>query len=379
MKVLLSMLVAVMFLSACGEQDPLAGLSPELRAGQPPVEKPQAPRPLAKEALQIDSPNRVNGYVGSTLNFKITGRVMIPGVQFAVSVDNLEDFPGATFDPVTGDLQWTPVREKMSGPVNVFPMMVSLVTIATDAFPAISKEVKQIEIVVENTYTKPIINTITGNTAMAVGSNYELEFSMEDRDALNAKDVAFNVVDCPYDYTEVRSVAHLVTVMSVNPVSGSPSKFTGRLRIALKDATNFATGRYCFALRAVSKYNQSSDLFKKDLAIEAKLQNTKITMDTAELFVGEKSRVAFSIYDPTSTGSLSFSMTDIATELPGSFLTCVRPPLAVHKIDCQGLIDATQLEPKPYFISFSVDNRSNTTGRIVNTKHTYRVIVKAAP
>ncbi|XGC81762.1 hypothetical protein ACES2L_04605 [Bdellovibrio bacteriovorus] len=382
MKVFLSILAALVFLAGCNfQQDPLADASAQVREGRlPDAEKPVAEKPLPKEALQIDAPTLVNGRVGSPMEFKIQGRVMTPDVGYKITVDNLADFPGATYDQATGEFKWTPGKAQVAGfPSIELQLKISLVTEPNAVNPTISIEKKTISLIVVNTYSKPIMNTVTGPTSLLVGKRYTLEFTLEDVDANTAADVAVVVRDCPSSYY-TESIAHFVDVKKVEADATVPNKYKGEVSVELSNADNLLSGNYCFALGAVSKHGVLSELYKKDIMVEAKMKNTKITYDTfPNLKVGESMTVWFSIYDPSGNGLVSIvSQDDIATSLPGSSLDCRKHSSNKSQVDCTAVIQTAGASPRTYTFLITSENASGRTSQKVTTIHTLRVPVKAA-
>lgn len=382
MKVLLALLTSLMFLTACElQQDPIQGAPDQVRQGVPPTAgKPTPAKPLPKEALQIDAPILVNGRVGAPLEFKILGRVMTPDVSFKIYIDNLSDFPGATFDEATGDFKWIPTKAQVgSFPSMELPLRITLATDVTANSPTISVEKKTISLVIQNAYSKPIVNTVTGPTTVVVGSTYNFDFTMEDVDAMSETDASLMVRDCTTSYYS-DSIAHLVEIKSISANATTPNNYQGRVTLDLTKVGILPSGTYCFGLVAVSKHGVISDLYKREVTVEAKMRSTKMTMETApEVKVGEKIQIAFAIYDPSNNGVLTMkSQDDIATILPGSTLTCNRSFSTKFQLDCRGEIDATTAAVKVYEVNFVVENAGSNAVQKVTTNHTLRINVKAA-
>lgn len=382
MKMKLALLTGLVFLSACEmQQDPISGAPDAIREGRPPnTAKPIQEKPLDKNALQIDAPSLVNGRVGSTLEINILGRVMTAGVDFRLIVDNLADFPGATFDSTTGEFKWTPGKSLMGGfPSVELPLRITMATVPTKENPAVSVEKKTISLVIVNVYSKPIINAVAGLSPLPTGGRHTFTFQLEDVDALSAKDVAVDVRDCDSSYYTT-SIAHLVTIKKVEADAATPNKYKGEALLNLSTADNLSSGSYCFGLMAVSKHGVPSDVYKKEFSIEAKMKATKITMDKGlELTVGDKVRLSFAIYDPSGAGTLSVkSMDDIAKMLPGSSLSCAASWASKHQLDCEGLIDTTGAQSKTYTLNFSIENAGARPSQKTVTNHLIRIQVKVA-
>lgn len=382
MKVLLALLTSVLFLSACDmQQDPLANASDQVRNGHlPDTHKPVPDNPIPQDGLLVDAPERVNARVGSEVQFKVSGRVMVPGVTFKMMIMNLADFPGATFDESTGDFAWTPPKSLLGGQPSLgMSLKVSLVTDSSEDHPTISVRNHEVRFLVENTYSKPIVNTIQGAASLTVGQSYNMTFTMEDIDAFTKENVTVQVRDCPSS-SYSSSIAHFVTVKNIKAISGSTEKFSGDIVVNLRNADTIVNGSYCFALVAVSKYGVTSEVFKKEITIEPRLRPTKMTMEIApNIFAGESMSISFAIYDPSGFANLRLvSLDDVAAALPGSTLTCKKAYGTSSQLDCAGVIrtDATTVA-KTHSFAIKVESASPRSSQTTTDTHTLRINVKA--
>lgn len=379
MKSVVVLLAAVMMLGACTgtTQDPLAGAPDVIRDGKlPDTNKPVSEKPLPKEALQIDAPGVVNGRVGMPVEFKVTGRVMVAGVDSAISFDNISEFPGATFNVSTGIFSWVPAKGAVgSAPSAEYTLRISLATVANPSNPTVSVEKKNVVLVIVNSYAKPIVNYITGDTNLQAGRKYTMNFEVEDQDAMVADDVSMVVRDCVNSYYS-DSIAHYVDMPTKVKAATTAGKYTGSLVLDLSMADTVRTGDYCFAISAVSKFGVMSQAYVRNVSIEAKVRNTKITNAVAEVPAGQALRFGFSIYDPTGTGIITIkSLGNLSTQLPGSSITCGNSASGI--VDCVATIDATNLQPAVYTTDIVTENKSNKSNTTVQTTHTLRINVKA--
>ncbi len=383
MKLKLALLTGLVSLTACNnmQQDPLAGASDAVRSGRPPTAaKPVQDQALDKNALQIDAPSLVNGRIGSAIEFKILGRIMTPGMDFEISVDNLSELPGATFDPVTGDFKWTPAKAIMgSFPSIELPLRITMATIPTEKNPTVSVERKTIAMVIVNVYSKPIVNTVGGSTPLLTGTRYVMPFQLEDVDALHPTEVSVDVRDCNSN-SYATSIAHLVTVRNIQADGTTPHKFKGEAILNLASADNLISGSYCFGLMAVSKHGVPSDVYQKNFSIEAKMKATRVTTErTPDLPVGTKTAISFSVYDPSGAGNVTLkSIDDVNLLLPGSSLACTQSWATKYQLDCNGVLDTTNVVPGTYSLKFVVDNSGTRSTQKTTTNHVLRIIVKAA-
>lgn len=386
MKLIFALLTGLMFLSACElQQDPISGAPDAVREGRPPgVGKPIPQKPLPKEALYIDAPTLVNGRVGNAIEFQIFGRVMSPDMGFSLVIENLHDFPGAVFNAATGEFSWTPSKDIVGSFPSVEVLLrVALITEATEQNPTISIEKKSVSVVIANSYSKPIVNSVTGASTVIAGTSNNFNFVFEDIDAFGASDAQLMVRDCPKNYYS-ESISHFVNVGRLVESNTGNGKFEGYVTLNLSKADNILTGRYCFGVAAVSKHGVVSELFKYDINIEAKIKQTRMTMEHApEVALGSKVSFAFAIYDSTNQGSVSWknekAIADkLNLELPGSTIKCNQAYNMKFQLNCQGVLDTTQAEVKVYTFDLEILNEISRSTQSVTTKHPLRFNVKAA-
>lgn len=380
MKLKFALMVSLLALSACKmQQDPIEGAPEAIRLGRPPsAPRPVKEKPLDKNALQIDAPSLVNGRVGSSVEFNIFGRVMTPNVNFQISIDNLSEFPGATFDANKGEFRWQPQKATVGNLPSVeLPLRVTLSTIPTQDAPTVSVERKTVVLVIGNSYSKPLMNSVSGPTSIVTGARHTFKFQLEDLDAVAPSDVTIDVRTCDSTYNE-NSLSHLVTIKDVQVDSAGTHKFKGEAILDLVGADYVNSGSYCIGLIAASKHGVTSDLYKKTFYVEAKMKATKMTMESAPVItVGDKIQIGFSIYDPSGVGKLNVrSMDSLTLDFPGSTLECHPNWSAKYQIDCAGLIDATTAKPNSYFYNIVVENLGSRAAQTTVTTHILKLQVK---
>lgn len=97
-----------------GSSDPFDGMPEHIRNGKTGYEKGQDTG-LKEEDLPITSNQSYFLFLeGAPGESQIMGRVLREGFTYQLSIKNIEDFKGATFDPATGVFRWTP-------PVGIVP------------------------------------------------------------------------------------------------------------------------------------------------------------------------------------------------------------------------------------------------------------------
>lgn len=380
MKILLAALTSILFLAGCEmQQNPLAGKPETIQNGQPPeAQKPLPEKPMDKEALQIDAPEKVFGVVGGQLKFNITGRVMDDHTDFVLEVRNMADFEGATFEPTSGEFTWTPDKKSVgTQPSSIVFLRVRMSTIPTAQVPVISVVEKQIPLTISNSYSKPVINTVTGPDTVTQGNSTTFNVTVMDIDAFHANNLRLVTADCSDYYA--KSLSPFVSIYSIDGTT-TPNSYKASIRLNLNSVDDLPTGTYCFGLVAVSQHGVSSDVFKKSFQLEAKIKNTRSTMEIVPVMsMGQMAKIAFAIYDPSGQGEISMSsIDDINAKLPGSSLGCTQGYSTKYQLDCSGFIDATQVTPGTYRVDMMVENKNTKSKKSITTKHTLSITVKAA-
>lgn len=374
MKLLIPILVGAILLAGC-EQDPLKGASDKVRNGRSPDSgKMEQPKPRDKAFLQIDAPTRQNGRVGSPIEFKIGGRILIPNVQFQLAILNLSEFPGATYNELTGEFSWTPSLSEMGTRPSIDRYLKIIIsTVQSPTEPTISSETSEVLISVSQRYFKPILNVASaGWNDYMVGSAYKLDFTVEDLDALETDDINLIVRDCPQtSYTD--SVAHVVSMDKVVVPEGTSGKYKGKVTVDLTYAKNLRKRKYCFAVSAMSRLGVISDPYKVEMNVAPQVSNTEDTATKAPVIkTGTVVRYNFSIYDPTNQGVVEIkTIDDLSTILAGSSVACERDSSMKWQQDCTALIDASALtEAKDY--SFKIVTSNTLNSQTVQTTHTIK-------
>lgn len=374
MKLLIPILAGAILLAGC-EQDPLKGVSDQVRNGRGPDSgKMEQPKPRDKAFLQIDAPVRQNGRVGSAIEFKIGGRVLIPNVEFQLAITNMSEFPGATYNELTGEFSWTPsLAELGTRPSIDRYLKIVIATVQSPTEPTISSETAEVLISVTQRYSKPILNIESaGWKDYIVGKKYPLEFNVDDLDALDAKDINLVVRDCPQtSYTE--SMAHLVSMDNTVVPQGTSGKYKGSVTMDLTFAKNLRGRKFCFAVSAMSRLGMMSDPYKVEVNITPQVSDTESTIaKTPAIKMGSIFRYNFSIYDPSKLGTVSIeSIDDLSKILAGSSVACERDSNFMWQQDCSVLVDATALtEEKEY--RFQIVTKNTLGEQSMPTSHTIK-------
>lgn len=378
MKLFIALIASLLLVTACStEQDPLKDASDEVTDGNPPdTNKPIAEKPLDKMNLQIDAPSLVNAAVGNEVKFNISGRVLVPGVEFMIYIDNLDSFPGATFDSATGDFTWMPTREAIGTQIST--EMILSVTIATVVAPGrvSTSENKIVSIVLVNSFTKPTINTVTGSDVVIGGMSYVYSFALTNIDASGKDEIAIIGQSCGNSGRTLTPYVNLVPYTVRDKGNG---QYTGELTMDLSTAVNLTAGTYCFAIAAITAQGKVSDIYKQNVTYEPRIERSVSTLKEINLTVGDVQKVSFSIYDPQGSNLLTITkIDDISAILPGSTFACSVDSANKSLIHCDALIDARTAIPGFTKASVDVTSATRTNRQSTSARHTLMVNVKAA-
>ena len=133
-------------------QDPLKNKDGVLASGQSkPVELVE-PKPLASDAVRILAPDFMRFKENEAGELMVAVRNLLPGYSVQVAIDNLTDFPGATFDAASGKFAWTPAKGLIL-PVELEKAMTLKVrTVATLAGSATVFSEKEIQIILNRAF-----------------------------------------------------------------------------------------------------------------------------------------------------------------------------------------------------------------------------------
>ncbi len=377
MKLFIALIASLFFVSACStEQNPLAGVSDKVNEGKPPgPNKPIEEEPLSKSNLQIDAPPQVNAEVDSEVKFKITGRVLAPGMQFVLELDNLEAFPGATFDAATGDFTWTPTKSSIGTQISA--LLYLNVTISNVVAPGhiSTSEVKAIPIVLMNKFVKPTIKSVSGYSEVIGGSAYRFAFALKNRDAANKDDISIVGQSCGANVRTLTSYMSLVP-SSVKDIGNG--EYTGEVTLDLWNAENLTAGQYCIALAATTSQGKISDIYKLTVNYLPKVLSAYSTLSKdVEMVVGDYQKYTFSIYDPSGTGEMTvLNVDDISKDLPGTTINCAVDSYNKSMVYCEALLDARTAVPGK--VRAKIEVRTTRSKQTVKSSHILTVNVKAA-
>ncbi len=313
-------------LTACGKwtKDPLAGKDARFRNGLPVPTKPDFSKPLPSDAIRIVAPDFTSLEEGVAAEFEITGRVLLEGYDVELQFENLNDFPGARYNPATNRLTWTPpkgyVDSKNKGNVWVeLPLIMK--AIGTKPNAQVLVGTRTIGMRVSREFAAPEVTRVEkSDLFIREGTTSLIQVYVRDRDA-NASDVS------SYPRVILQSVAGTKSLAGVLSASRTDSLGNGEYRIYMQvdlrdveltgGVDNFKVG-----LIAASRYGKLSPIRIMDFDIYTSFAMPASTWIEEFVVTAETPAVQkFIIADPKQEGILSLDRT---FNLPvGSTFTCV--------------------------------------------------------
>jgi hypothetical protein len=359
--------VLLLTVSSCSKwnQDPLKDKDGVLQTGKPTLEKP-VEQVVETDGVIIDSADLIRFKETEQSEFKISARNFLPGYTIDATVDNLADFPGATFNSTTGEFKWKPAQGLLA--INELERMIPLkfVIHATRAGSTPKQKSKQVQILLSRQFTTPKITAIQRLTAtLREGESLDVVINIEDADA------------DPMDTKTWSSIQIMPTTWQKNTLSGymslksyrylNASNYEATFTVDLKDAEiSDSADVFYFDMSLISRYNLISDRQTQSITVFTSFSNL-ISNWTVPLEdkIGRKFSFPFFIADPK--GQLDVSFVGLKNEIKNSTTKCISANAST--LSCTFTMDASALTV-PTVQSFTLTTKSKNK----NTADTFEVL-----
>lgn len=319
-------------LTGCGNQDPLAGQPDYIKNATPGFQKP-AP-PVASKENMIISSNASHFFFTENVEgqMSITGRILLDNYETELSIDNLADFEGATFDPATGIFSWKPAQGFVSGSestrttflrvrLNGRQTQTNITATRTEDFPmTITRLERQPTIVKETGF--PV-------SAAREGETLRLTIWVKDEDAVNNAGQKPRIfIQSPTNKPRVGDLTPYIRVASEdNPDRdfSDPSLWKFTINVNLQDAdVTKNSGDFYFRLTAVSRFGKMSATKEYRVAINTDVQHPILSSENFEAKVGVDMNQDVIVMDPRQEGNVTVEILN-PSELPNGFtLNCAQ-------------------------------------------------------
>lgn len=123
-----------------GDWDPLAGMPDHIRNAKPGFEKSRE-IPVVEAEMPITSNQPYFLFLeGESGQATVFGRVLREGYDAKLAIKNINEFPGASFDPTTGTFRWAPTPGMVAAESNVLELTLWVQITATNGTEVISRE-----------------------------------------------------------------------------------------------------------------------------------------------------------------------------------------------------------------------------------------------
>lgn len=331
------MLIPVLVLAAAGcgkfQEDPLKGQARELGNGRPPAERVDAPEAVSQNMLRLDVLNKFSFKEGRADEYDISARVLAPNYTVEVVIVNIADFPGATYDAITGKMKWTPpagfILADLSRKLN---MLIEATGIPRFAGEDYFKVQRTVEIEVVREPSVPEILSKTNLDWIREGQTKSVEIVVRDADAALGKAPVLDLLPSSSGF----NLAPYARVGNPRRSTSSPDQYTFTVSIDLSSAEiTRSGGEGAFRFQARSQFQKVSSIENVGFRVYTKLDNALTTWIKAVDFVPAVPRsYNFQIFDPRSEGNLSIRS---ITGLPaGATINCAdRNRQQLFILNCQ--------------------------------------------
>ena len=309
MQQVLMILVVFLSITACSKwnQDPLTGQSDLLRDPQQAPKEQEKPKdPESDASVKVDTVSFYNYTEGVEGEFEISARVLRPDFTYEIVVDNLDQFPGAVYNPSTKRFTWTPPRGTVSESDGVV-LHRSLKVIAY----AISAEGNRqyyaestVLMTIDKVYDAPkIVSALPSKALLREGESMLVTLRVTDYDAGPTPDTWPTVMVLPVK--DQVNLAQYAVLQSTTMTSSHHFEIV--LKVDLTNALigiDFQDGGLIVA--AFSKYAKRSVEQNVPITIASKLTAPKSTWNKIVEVTTTKTFITqFTFFDPTDSSYIS--------------------------------------------------------------------------
>ncbi|MBX3022899.1 MAG: hypothetical protein KF799_14590 [Bdellovibrionales bacterium] len=327
----------------CGlHQDPLAGQDARFRDGRPAPTKPIYDKPLSSESIVFNQPQYMGVEEDEMLEFDLTARALIDGYAVSLQIENMIEFPGATYAPATGKFKWKPARGFVAsvGGANRIERVLRVRATGVKADKPVLFRDTTVTIGITRDYTEPQITMVRKDSnTLREGYDMYLRIRVKDLDANDSDKNTWPEVL----FTRVgsnKSLMGWIGFYSATKAGPNEYEFTYRIDLSGAELTpagaDFTTG-----IQAISRYGKRSAQQTMTLTVFTSLSEPDTTWEGTQIFkAGEKRLVQFVIFDPKQEGTLSLrSWQDVPA---GANISCLPSTNSAAVLNC-----TMEWEPTP--------------------------------
>jgi hypothetical protein len=252
----------------------------------------------------------------------IEGLSLIPNAKFQLRIENLTDFPNATFDDATGVFEWTPpagfvdTLDKKEMKLNVL--------IYTTNLSKVRRRNANITINIESSKEAPTIESMgfeNNQTSMREGEILNFNVSVRDITGINSNDgrpslsLSVQNNNSPYNTEDTGIITYVSSVPTQDPTDKSLWNFRLRVDLRSREITN-SKKNITISAKAISRYRVPSvdeDLY---LDIFTSLKSPVLSWaGTLQMKAGVKNSFAYMVFDPRGEGEVQQKLLTDCTKI----------------------------------------------------------------
>lgn len=384
--------------SGCSlNQDPYAEKSEEIRNGVPPEldREPAAPKPLASDALRIDSLDFYSFREQVESEIVLSGRVLQPNPSFELSIDNISEFPGAKFDAKTGSFKWLPPKETTGGEYGVAKRLIARLTAPSATGGPLLGTTKAILVYVTRAEVDPEIlsvDDLVRPNPTREGEIRRFTVVVRDPDSVDVDGArpVLNAVPSQRGPSDISGLVYMqeTSFSEKNPVQDPNDKrrwifkMVMDLRVpANQRGRDFTANQanFRFGLQAVSRFGRVAMKNVDASVITDVLKPDASWFDAIEAVAGQENIIQFTAFDPYSEGKISVNFVTRVDQLPGSAVSFCKAASRDGNMLCRISWKPLPTTKGDFPIEFTVTNESRVVGDRKVVSETFRRVIKVVP
>ncbi|CAN5563217.1 hypothetical protein BH10BDE1_BH10BDE1_29200 [soil metagenome] len=397
-----SLALAALFLGAglmaCSlNQDPYADKSEAIKQGVPPeVDRPApVPKPVASDALRIDSLDFYTFKEQVEGEITISGRVLAANPTFELSIDNLKDFPGAKFDSKLGSFKWLPPRDTTGGEYGAPKRLVVRLTAPSMTGGATLGTTKAILLYVTRGELDPEIVSVEdlvkpNPTREGEVRKFNVVVKDPDSSDVDGGRPRINAIPAKRGASDISGLVYMEesTTTDPNPVQDASNKQLWTFKMLLdlrvpvdqrgRDFTR-TQAKFIFGLQATSRFGRVGVKEVEASILTDVLKPEVSFFDPIDVVAGQENVIQFTAFDPYAEGKVTVNFVTRVDQLPGSAIQNCKAASREGNQLCRISWKPTATTKGDFVIELKVLNESKVPGDRKVNEATYRLTLHVIP
>lgn len=338
-------------------QNPLDGKKGNFGTGLPVPSKPDLAKPLPSDAVRISIPDFQAFQEGASAEFSITSRVLLEGYTSEVSIENLAEFPGATYNPATGIFKWAPPVGFVSNNGSLESFLVKTLVVRAYGFKpngqTLAADAQRLFYIFRSFSVPTILNVVKPSSYVREGSSMILTATVFDKDAVVTDQSTWPRINI-LPINGEKSIAGLTSLTGISSIGNNQYKISLKVDLQYAELTN-SISTYSLALSATSRFGKQSLVQNINVDVYTELSSPVSTWtEPLVLTETEPTTYKFIVSDPKAEARMSLDRT---TSLPsGADLSC--QPLARGVLDCTFTWTPSEGQARTYDFSATFSMRN---------------------